>query len=124
MAVADQGPDRWAAYLPVTQLRFARLTSRRDAVVDFYRDCLGLDELSGFEDHAGHDGVMLGLPDASGHLELTQRAGIDGTATSKKSLRVLDPRIASALAWSWRASRTAGPSPSERSARSGPHRTR
>jgi hypothetical protein len=68
--------------------------------------------------------VMLGLPDASCDLELTQRAGTDGTATTKKSLRLLDLRIASALAWSWRASRTAGTSPSKRWVRSGPHRTR
>jgi hypothetical protein len=124
VAVADHRPDRWAADLPVTQLRFARPTSRLDAVVHFYRDCLALDELSRFEDHAGDDGVMLGLPDASCHLEVTQRTGTDGTATTNKSLRALDLRIASALAWSWRASRTAGTSPSKRSARSGPHTTR
>ena len=124
MAVADHRPDRWAAHLPVTPLRLARPTSRLDAVVHFDRDSLGLDELSRFEDHAGFDGVMLELPDASCHVELTQPTGADGIATTKKSLRVLDFRIASALAWSWRASRTAGTSPSKRRARSGPHRTR
>jgi catechol 2,3-dioxygenase-like lactoylglutathione lyase family enzyme len=98
VAVADHRPDRWAAHLPVTQLRFARPTSRLEAVVHFYRDCLGLDELSPFEDHAGYDGVILGLPDASYHLELTQRTGIDGTATTKENLLVLDLRTASALA--------------------------
>ena len=124
MAVADHRPDRWAAHPPVTQLRFARPTSRLDAVVHFYRDCLELDELSRIEDHAGGDGVMLGLPEAACHLELTQRTGADGTATTQRSFRVLDLRFASALAWSWRASRTAGTSPSKRRTRSGSHRTR
>jgi hypothetical protein len=91
--------------------------------VHFYRDCLGLDELSRFEDHSTYDGEMLGLPEASCHLELTQRTGVD-TASTNKSLRILDLRFASALAWSWRASRTAGTSPSKRRARSWPHRTR
>ena len=98
MAVADHRPDRWAAHLPVTQLRFARPTSRLEAVVHFYRECLGLDELSRFEDHAGYDGVMLGLPDASYHIELTQRAGIDGTATTTENILVIDLRTAPAPA--------------------------
>ncbi len=99
MAVADHRPDRWAAHLPhVTQLRCARPTSRLEAVVHFHRECLGLDELSRFEDHAGYDGVMLGLRDASYPLELTQRAGIDGPATTKDNLLVLDLRTVSALA--------------------------
>ena len=86
MAVADHRPDRWAAHLPVTQLRFARTTSRLEAVVHSYRDCLGIDELSRFEDHAGYDGVMLGLPDAWYSLELTQRTGIEGSASTTENL--------------------------------------
>ena len=39
MAVTDHRPDRWAAHLPATQLRFARPQSRLDAVVHFCRDC-------------------------------------------------------------------------------------
>jgi hypothetical protein len=65
----------------------------------FYRNRAGFDELSRFEDHARYDGVMLGLPDAPYHLELTQRTRTDGTATTKKGLGVLDLRIPSALAW-------------------------
>jgi catechol 2,3-dioxygenase-like lactoylglutathione lyase family enzyme len=98
VAVADHRPDRGAAHLPVTQLRFDRPTNQLESVVHFYRDCLGLDDLYRFANHAGFDGVMLGLPDASYHLELTQRAGIDGTATTKENLLVLYLRTASALA--------------------------
>jgi catechol 2,3-dioxygenase-like lactoylglutathione lyase family enzyme len=57
------------------QVRFARPTDRLDAVVAFYRDALGLRELGAFHDHAGYGGVMLGLPDATVHLEFTTRRG-------------------------------------------------
>jgi catechol 2,3-dioxygenase-like lactoylglutathione lyase family enzyme len=40
-------------------------------VVAFYRDGLGLQMLSRFEDHEGFDGVMLGGPGAQWHLEFT-----------------------------------------------------
>lgn len=55
----------------ITQVRIARPTQQLDAVVRFYRDGLGLPVIGGFEDHAGYDGVMIGLPDADRHLELT-----------------------------------------------------
>ncbi len=57
----------------VAQVRIARPTERLDEVIAFYRDGLGLPELYRFADHDGYDGVMLGLPDASYHLEFTQR---------------------------------------------------
>ncbi|HEU4626775.1 MAG TPA: VOC family protein [Steroidobacteraceae bacterium] len=56
----------------VAQVRIARPTERLDEVVKFYRDGLGLPELARFKNHDGYDGVMLGLPDATYHLELTQ----------------------------------------------------
>jgi hypothetical protein len=37
-----------------------------------YRRGLGLRVLGSFEDHEGFDGVMLGLPEASYHFELTR----------------------------------------------------
>jgi YycE-like N-terminal domain/YycE-like C-terminal domain len=98
LAVNDPRPDRWAAYLPLRQPRFARPTSRVEAVVHFYRVCLGLDALYRFEDHAGHDVVMLGLPGRSYHLERTHRAGIDGTATTTENLLMLSLGTASAPA--------------------------
>lgn len=67
----------WPATLPASQVRIARPTHQLDEVVRFYRDGLGLRELFRFERHAGYDGVMLGLPDASYHLEFTSH--VDGS---------------------------------------------
>src|SRR6476661_3435949 len=60
--------------LAATQLRVARATDQLQAVVAFYREGLGLEEIGRFTGHAGYDGVMFGLPDRSYHLEFTQRA--------------------------------------------------
>jgi catechol 2,3-dioxygenase-like lactoylglutathione lyase family enzyme len=67
--------DEWPAEFPVVQVRVARPTDRLEEVVRFYRDGLGLRVLGSFENHAGYDGVMLGLPGARYHLEFTRRAG-------------------------------------------------
>jgi catechol 2,3-dioxygenase-like lactoylglutathione lyase family enzyme len=53
------------------QLRIARHTNRLDAVVEFYRDGLGLPEVGRFDDHQGYDGVFLAVPGTSAHLEFT-----------------------------------------------------
>jgi catechol 2,3-dioxygenase-like lactoylglutathione lyase family enzyme len=71
------------------QVRYARPTNDLEPVVHFYRDCLGLKELYRFEDHAGYDGVMLGLPGNLYHLEFTQHVGIDGSAATKENLLIL-----------------------------------
>jgi catechol 2,3-dioxygenase-like lactoylglutathione lyase family enzyme len=74
----------------VAQVRIARPTDRLAAVVAFYRDGLGLPQLTSFKDHAGYDGVMLGLPGRSYHLEFTQHAhGSPCPAPSKDNLLVL-----------------------------------
>lgn len=54
------------------QFRIARPTNNLRAVVRFYKEGLGLNELGAFEGHRGYDGVMLGLPDTHHHLEFTQ----------------------------------------------------
>lgn len=61
--------------LPNTTLRVARPTDRLSEVVRFYVDGLGLSILGSFDDHAGFDGVMLGLPGAPYHLEFTSQRG-------------------------------------------------
>lgn len=97
--MADNG-DRsasWPAHLPVTQVRYARPTNALEPVLHFYRDCLGLEELYRFEDHSGYDGVMLGLPGTSYHLEFTHHVGIDGSAATKEHLLVLYVGTPSAL---------------------------
>lgn len=52
-------------------VRVTRCTERLDALAGFYRDDLGLPELSSFSGHAGWSGVILGLPGPSRQLELT-----------------------------------------------------
>ena len=53
------------------QVRIARQTAQLDAVVAFYRDGLGLPEITRFADHDGYNGVMLDLPETAAHLEFT-----------------------------------------------------
>jgi catechol 2,3-dioxygenase-like lactoylglutathione lyase family enzyme len=62
----------WSENLPVTQFRVARPTNQLQKLVEFYRDGIGLKVIGSFEGHDGYDGIMLGLPDASYHLEFTQ----------------------------------------------------
>jgi hypothetical protein len=52
-------------------LRIARPVSNLAKSVQLYRQGLSLQELGGFENHAGFDGVMLGEPGAQFHLEFT-----------------------------------------------------
>ena len=81
---------RWPATLPARQVRIARPTDQLDAVVDFYRDGLGLLELERFAGHAGYRGVLLGLPDVEHHLEFTEHVhGSPGLAPSRDNLLVL-----------------------------------
>jgi catechol 2,3-dioxygenase-like lactoylglutathione lyase family enzyme len=78
------------ALVGARQYRVARPTDQLEAVVRFYHEGLGLPVLGRFAGHAGYDGVMLGLPDASHHLEFTQHAGgSPGTAPSQDNLLVL-----------------------------------
>jgi len=71
-------------------LRIARPTDDLDALAAMYRDGLGLEELGGFRDHEGFDGVMLGHAGAGWHLEFTRRRGhAAGGAPSGEHLLVL-----------------------------------
>lgn len=75
--------------MKVQQLRVARPTDNLEAVLRFYRDGLGLALVASFEGHAGFDGVMLALPDATYHLEFThQRGHRVGRAPSQDHLLV------------------------------------
>ena len=56
-------------------LRVARSTGRLEEIVAFYADGLGLQKLAAFEGHAGFDGVVLGAPHATYHLEFTRERG-------------------------------------------------
>jgi catechol 2,3-dioxygenase-like lactoylglutathione lyase family enzyme len=74
---------------PETTLRVARPTDRLEEVVRFYRGGVGLVETGSFYDHDGFDGVMLGIPGASYHLEFTRhRSHLAGRAPSTENLLV------------------------------------
>ena len=71
------------------QLRVARHTERLDALVRFYRDGLGLNEIGGFEDHDGYEGVFLEVPGTGAHLELTAGGAHGAPVPHPESLIVL-----------------------------------
>ncbi|MBF6068788.1 VOC family protein [Nocardia farcinica] len=82
--------EEWPESLRVAQVRLARPTDRLGDVVRFYVAGLGLRELYRFENHAGYDGVMVGLPGAGYHLEFTSHVdGSPGVAPSAENLLVL-----------------------------------
>ena len=58
-----------------TVLRVARPTDNFDQVVRFYTEGLGLTVLGSFQDHDGFDGIILGIPGSSYHLEFTRKRG-------------------------------------------------
>lgn len=52
-------------------LRIARPVRDLELAVSMYKEGVGLQELGGFRDHDGFDGVMLGRPGADHHFEFT-----------------------------------------------------
>ncbi len=77
------------ALLTGAHVRIARPTDNLDAVVRFYTDGLGFEELYRFTDHDGFDGVMLGMESAAYHLEFTLKAGHSaGRAPTEDNLLV------------------------------------
>lgn len=75
LLAAQAGTDQhWPNHLPVGAFRFARPAARLAECTHFYRDVLGLTVISDFTGHNGYDGVILGLPGHSVHLELTYQA--------------------------------------------------
>ena len=78
-----------ATGIATAHLRVARPTDQLDAVIRFYRDGLGFQVLGSFTDHDGFDGVMLGHPGASYHLEFTSKSGhVAGRAPTDDNLLV------------------------------------
>jgi hypothetical protein len=61
--------------IPQTVLRIARPTDQLEEVIRFYTEGVGLMILGSFENHEGFDGVMLGIPGAAYHLEITRKHG-------------------------------------------------
>jgi catechol 2,3-dioxygenase-like lactoylglutathione lyase family enzyme len=71
------------------QLRVARHTDRLQEVAAFYRDGIGLREIGAFRNHAGYDGVFLGVPGTAAHLEFTSGGSHGAPASHPESLLVL-----------------------------------
>jgi hypothetical protein len=67
----------WPDRLAVAQVRVARPTDQLAEIEKFYSTDLGLPVLYRFEDHAGYNGVMIGLPGTDYHLEFTSH--VDGS---------------------------------------------
>jgi prolyl oligopeptidase len=63
-----------------TILRVARPTDNLPEIVEMYKSGLGFSVLAEFENHQGFDGVVLGNPDESYHIEFTHH---QGTAVGK-----------------------------------------
>jgi catechol 2,3-dioxygenase-like lactoylglutathione lyase family enzyme len=71
------------------RLRVARHTDDLAAVVDFYRDRVGLPELGRFSGHDGYDGVFLAIPGTGAHLEFTTGGAHPAPDPHPESLLVL-----------------------------------
>jgi catechol 2,3-dioxygenase-like lactoylglutathione lyase family enzyme len=71
------------------KLRIARHTDRLDELVAFYRDRVGFLEIDRFSDHDGYDGVLLEVPGAGAHLELTTGGAHGASEPHPESLLVL-----------------------------------
>ena len=76
--------------MEAVQFRIARPTNQLSDILRFYQEGLGLPLIGSFENHAGYDGVMFGLPSAGHHLEFTQfEQGSPCPAPTKDNLLVL-----------------------------------
>ncbi|HWK21667.1 MAG TPA: VOC family protein [Ureibacillus sp.] len=79
----------WSTKIPVAQVRVARPTDQIEELERFYCTGIGLEKIGSFTGHRGYTGLLIGLPDASYHLEFTQH--IEGSpcpALSKDNLLV------------------------------------
>lgn len=54
------------------KFRYARHTNQLEKLSDFYTTILGLELLGEFRNHAGYNGVFLGIVNQDWHLEFTQ----------------------------------------------------
>lgn len=76
-------------HFPIVQIRVARPTDKLQELVRFYHEGLQFPIIGSFAKHAGYDGIMLGMPDGSIHLEFTQhQEGSACPAPTKDNLLV------------------------------------
>ena len=99
----------------VAQVRIARPTDRLAEVERFYTDAQGLPVIYRFSNHAGYDGVMIGLPDVDYHLEFTSH--VDGSPCPRRRARTCSSSISavmhrctrSSTGWRWPATNRSTP---------------
>ncbi|RZJ31657.1 MAG: VOC family protein [Flavobacterium sp.] len=77
------------------KLRIARHTDNLDKIKSFYCDILGLKIIGSFENHDGYDGVFIGRPNESWHLEFTSSEAKATHQTDEDDLIVLYPETRS-----------------------------
>ena len=68
------------------EVRVARPTRDLGRSVAFYRDAVGLEVLTSFEDHDGYSGVILRVPDTHLQLELVAHDGVEPSPTDEDQL--------------------------------------
>ena len=82
--------NQWSDELEVVQVRIARPTDQLIEIEKFYCEGIGLKKIGSFQGHEGYTGIMIGLPNASYHLEFTQHIhGSPCPAPTKDNLLVL-----------------------------------
>ncbi|MFJ7890829.1 VOC family protein [Lysinibacillus xylanilyticus] len=82
--------QQWSDELQVAQVRVARPTDKLKEIEKFYCEGVGLEKIGFFSGHRGFTGIMIGLPNASYHLEFIEH--IEGSpcpAPTKDNLLVL-----------------------------------
>jgi len=57
------------------KFRYARHTTELISIETFYTQIAGLQNLGGFQNHDGYDGLFLGIPGQDWHLEFTRSEG-------------------------------------------------
>jgi catechol 2,3-dioxygenase-like lactoylglutathione lyase family enzyme len=68
------------------ELRVARPTRHLGRSVAFYRDAVGLEVLTSFEDHDAYSGVILRVPDTDLELELVAHDQVEPSPTAEDQL--------------------------------------
>ncbi|MFJ8088288.1 VOC family protein [Lysinibacillus sp. NPDC095746] len=82
--------QQWSGELQVAQVRVARPTDKLKEIEEFYCEGVGLEKIGSFSGHRGYTGIMIGLPNASYHLEFIEH--IEGSpcpAPTTENLLVL-----------------------------------
>lgn len=58
-----------------THFRIARPTNNMKEAVKFFKDGLGFEIISSFENHEGFNGIMFGHKEMNYHIEITEQIG-------------------------------------------------